>query len=328
MKPEPTDALLHALLLDGQGGARALEAADIPRRHADGGVLWVHVDLRHDGALETLRDVPGLDARQAALLASEDSRPHAEAMGEAVRLVLRGVNLHPEADPEDMVSLRLWAASGCVASAWRRRLLSVEDVRAALAEGYGPRTAGELIGALAGRLVARVRGTVEGLDERVAAVEEAVADERAPAESSRREIADIRRIAIMLRRYLAPQRDALEHLVAARPAWLGGVARLELHDALDVTTRHIESLDSLRERASVAREELAGQQTALTNRRVYLLSLISAIFLPLSFVTGLLGINVGGLPGADDPRGFVVACAVLVVVALTIVLVFRFGRWM
>ena len=320
-------ALFHALLLDGRGGARTLSPDDIAAHDpSPSEVLWLHVDATHPDAPTLLQRVPGLDARQAALLASEDTRPHAEVAADAVRLVLRGVNLHPDADPEDMVSLRLWAASGRVASARRRHLLSVEDVMGALAEGHGPRSTGELIAALSGRLVARLKDTADALDERVAALEDTPAEDSPGA--TRHEIADVRRVAIILRRYLAPQRDALGHLCNARLSWLGAEERTELRDALDVLTRHVENLDSLRERAGVVREELAGQHAAQTDRRMYMLSLMSAIFLPLSFLTGLLGINVGGIPGAGAAYGFAVASGLLVAVGLLIVLVFRVGRWL
>ena len=327
MTTDEPSAALRVLSLDGRGGARTLDPGDITHWTPSAGVLWVHVDIGHEGARELLREVPGLDARQAALLAGEGTRPHADIAGESVRLVLRGVNLHPDADPEDLVSLRLWAAAGRVASGHRHHLLSVDDVLDALADGRGPRSAGELLAALAGRLVARLDGVVDALDERVLAIEEAVAREP-PVTGLRRDIADARRTLIMLHRYLAPQRDALGQLGGARLPWLGAEERLELRDALDVTMRHVENLDSLRERAGVAREELAGQQAALTNRRMFLLSLLSAVFLPLSFVTGLFGMNVGGVPLSATPLGFALVGVVLAAIGVGIVLAFRFGRWL
>ena len=61
--------------------------------------------------------------------------------------------------------------------------------------------------------------------------------------------------------------------------------------------------------------------------RMYLLSMVAAIFLPISFVTGLLGINVGGIPGAENPWGFVVVALLLAFITLIQVLVFRWRRW-
>jgi len=46
------------------------------------------------------------------------------------------------------------------------------------------------------------------------------------------------------------------------------------------------------------------------------MSLAAVMFLPMSFVTSLLGINVGGIPGADSPYGFAIVCIALAVVFL------------
>lgn len=48
---------------------------------------------------------------------------------------------------------------------------------------------------------------------------------------------------------------------------------------------------------------------------MYVLSVVAAIFLPLGFVTGLLGINVGGIPGTEWPWSFTVVCVALLVMA-------------
>ena len=49
------------------------------------------------------------------------------------------------------------------------------------------------------------------------------------------------------------------------------------------------------------------------NRQMLILSVVAAIFLPLGLITGLLGINVGGIPGADNPWAFAIVCVLLVV---------------
>jgi zinc transporter len=61
---------------------------------------------------------------------------------------------------------------------------------------------------------------------------------------------------------------------------------------------------------------------------MYVLSVVAAIFLPLTFVTGLLGMNVGGLPGVESPRGFLVALVVMVVTSAAMLIYFRFRKWL
>ena len=64
------------------------------------------------------------------------------------------------------------------------------------------------------------------------------------------------------------------------------------------------------------------------NKTMYLLSIVAAIFLPLGLLTGLLGINVGGIPGTENPYAFLVVCGTLVIIAIIQALLFRRMRWM
>jgi len=95
----------------------------------------------------------------------------------------------------------------------------------------------------------------------------------------------------------------------------------------DRMTRYIEDLDEARDRASVTHEELLNRLAELTNRRMYLLTMIAAIFLPLSFITGLLGINVGGIPGARNNHAFLVVVGLLAVISAVQWIYFHWRKW-
>lgn len=148
-----------------------------------------------------------------------------------------------------------------------------------------------------------------------------------PDQESRGNILELRREIIMLRRYIAPQRDAMNKLSAADVAWLNRKNRLQLRASSDTITRHVEDLDSARDRASVAYEELSSRLSEQMNSRMYVLSLVAGLFLPLGFLTGLLGINVGGIPLAENPSGFLEVVVFLVILIAIQVVVFRRKKW-
>ena len=100
-----------------------------------------------------------------------------------------------------------------------------------------------------------------------------------------------------VRRFMAPQRDAIDRLCRQPVAWLKDQQLQVLREEADRMTRYLEDLDLARERAVLLREEFLAQVAQEQNSRMYVLSIVAAIFLPLTFVTGLLGMNVGGLPG-------------------------------
>ncbi|MGR9099087.1 MAG: CorA family divalent cation transporter, partial [Gammaproteobacteria bacterium] len=143
----------------------------------------------------------------------------------------------------------------------------------------------------------------------------------------RNALSAIRRDTIMLRRYLAPQREAMIKLYSEKVDWLDDADKLRLREATDRLIRHIEDLDSIRERSSVTQEELINRMTEQMNARMYVLSLVAALFLPIGFFTGLLGVNVGGIPGAENNWGFGIFVIILVLIALIQILFFKRKGW-
>jgi zinc transporter len=167
---------------------------------------------------------------------------------------------------------------------------------------------------------------IDGLDEQVDGLEEEVLT--AQSYELRTKLSSLRRQAIALRRYIAPQREAMARLQTEQVSWLTELDRGRLREVADRITRYVEDLDSARERATVTQEELAGRLAEQTNKTMYVLSLVAAVFLPLGLLTGLLGINVGGIPGVESPWAFTIVCLVLVGIAVVQIVVFRKMKWL
>ena len=320
------DGLIAAFLFDGVGGGREFDWEEIRSWQPEHGVLWVHLDYTNEGARSWLRTASDLDPFVADALLQEETRPRCVAAADGLLVWLRGVNMNPNAEPEDMVSIRIWANQDRIVTTRHRRLLSISDLRDALKAGSGPRTSGDFLVQISDRMVARMADVIDDIDERVAALE----DEILVSESHRLRplLADVRRQIIGLRRYLAPQREAMARLLQERADWLHERDRLRLREVGDRVMRYVEDLDAARDRAAVTQEELNSRLSEQMDRRMYVLSIVAAIFLPLGFITGLLGINVGGIPGADFPFAFLFVCAALGVLAGTQFWLLRRKRWM
>ncbi|WP_372777371.1 zinc transporter ZntB [Litorivivens sp.] len=320
------DGLIYAFLFDGEGGAKELQADEIASWQPEQGLMWLHFDYSKPDVQRWISEESGLDPVTVSALLAEDTRPRASVTGKSLLMSLRGVNLNPGADPEDMVSIRLWSDGQRIVSSRRRRLLSMDDIVGQIRSGNGPRTAAEFITVLAARLTARMHDAIEELEDDVAELEEAVLTESRQA--MRTELSAMRRELIALRRYIAPQREALSRIQLEAPGWFDDLQKLRMRELADRLMLYVEILDSVRERAGVAQEELVNQMSEEANRRMYVLSIVAAIFLPLGFFTGLLGINVGGMPGADSGWAFWAVCAICVTVVVWEVLLFRKKRWL
>jgi zinc transporter len=259
-----------------------------------------------------------------ALLAGE-TRPRAVPTERGLLLVLRGVNMNPGSNPDDMVSIRVWLEPDRIVTSRRRKLLSVQDIRDDIESGDGPATPGEFVVSLVSRLADRIGTVVNDIDESLDGAEEAAVEQEAGAFRSK--LSELRRKTASIRRYLAPQRDALDRLYRQPGDLFSQSEAQSLREEADRITRYLEDLDLARERAMVLQEELLGRMAHEQNSRMYLLSVVAAVFLPLSFLTGLLGMNVAGLPGTENPQAFALSAIAMIGLGIGLVVYFRWKRW-
>jgi len=322
----PPQGLIHALLLDGRGGARELAWTEVLAWSENQGCLWLHFDYLEPGAQQWLRTSAGLNDIASEGLLSEETRPRTITRGNILLMALRGVNLQPGAEPEDMVSLRLWTDGTRVLSARHRKLLSTSDVLESLESGEGPVCAASLLVEWIDRIVRRMSDTVEDLEERALALEDGVLNGQ--TQGMRLELSQLRSASLTLRRWLAPQREALSRLCSEPLSWLDELNRLRLREVGDRQIRYLEDIEQLRERTAMIQEELLSRVSEQMNLRSYVFTVVATIFLPLGFFTGLMGINVGGMPGVESDGAFWVVVGMCVTLTASMAVLFRLKKWL
>lgn len=318
--------LIRGLALDGSGGARHVSWAEVRRWSTDGGPLWIHLDRTQQHARRWLEEESGLDTVAVEALLSDSTRPRCVVEDEGLLLTLRGANLNPGAEPEDMVSVRIWVDRGRLITLRRERLVATEDVVGELERGKGPRASGELLARIVLRLVERIEPVVEEVEDVLDDLEDRIVDPS--REGSRGDLIDARRQVIALHRFLSPQRLALASLAGTQHEVLSDDDRIALREVANRLTRCVEDLDAARERASLLQEEMATQLTERLESRIYVLSVIAAVVLPLTLLTGLLGMNVGGIPFTENRWGLAVVAAILAALGALLVVVLRWRRWL
>jgi len=319
-------AILHAVKFGAESRSELVGDQEISAAIESDDHAWIHIDLSSPDARSWLENTSSnLDSIVIDALLADESRPRLLEFDNGILLILRGVNLNDNAVPEDMVSMRLWIDENHIISTRRRPLKVVIDIKNRLLAGKGPKSTGEFVASLIERLLERMEPTFTELDESLDDVEEKVMDE--PDSSQRQAITAVRKQAIMFRRYIAPQRDAISALRNADVPWLEQTQKRRLQESLNRIVRYVEDLDTIRERAAIVKDELSSALSDKMNRNLYLLSVIAAIFLPLGFLTGLLGINVGGIPGTDNASAFTIFCVVLIVVVSLQILFFKKMKW-
>lgn len=320
------DGLLFAYLLDGTGGGRALSWDEIEAWSPESGMLWIHLDRTGDKARTWVLQQSGVETASAVtLLTAVAHRPRVEPIDDGIIAVIRGVNQNPGDEPDDMVGLHVWIDKHKVITLRRRRVMAGTEIRNDIDAGRGPSSPSQFLVAIAERMVQPIFPIIAELDDRVDHLQSEV------IESSnsvlRRDLREVRQQAINLRRYLAPQRDAFMHFLSIHTSWLGDRDRSFLREIADRTARFVEDLDSARERASVTQDELNAALAERMNKTMYLLTIVSALLLPPSLLTGLFGINVGGMPGVETSWAFAAIGIAIPVLAVIEFAVLRRLKW-
>lgn len=322
----PEHGLICAYDLDRQGGGVALNWTQINAPVAANSLRWIHVDFSQREGSDWLHEHSGISAPILEAMLQEDIRPRSLQTSTGILAVLRGVNLNAGSDVEDMVSVRVWLEKDRIISARRRRVMSMQQIQHDLRAGNGPVSPGDFLVRLIDNLGDRIAEVIENIDETIEAAEAKPARNR--LQCYRGEFGNLRRKTAHIRRYLAPQREAMDRLSRMQSEIL---LPAELSCLLEETNRltlFIEELDLSRERAMVAQEEMLSSLAHEQNSKIYLLSIVAAVFLPLTFLTGVMGMNVAGLPGTENPGAFTLLVVLMLAIGAGIVLLFRWKKWL
>jgi len=126
-----------------------------------------------------------------------------------------------------------------------------------------------------------------------------------------------RRLFVRLRRLLAPEPGALFRLLNRPPAWFNDDDTQELRAATEEFSAVLNDLSALQERTKLLQEEIVAHTTEQTNRSVFMLTVVTVLALPINIVAGLLGMNVGGIPLAQNEHGFWIIA--LIIASFTVI---------
>jgi len=322
-KPAPphsdeTDGLWIALVLDGTGGARELAWDAIDSWKPDDGPLWIHLHPRAPRAiawLDSERSLP--EAERSALRNPDASNPQLQALGTGAFLIsLRGLAPETERDSRDLSLLRMLAEPHRVVSCCDRWLPGVVGIRDLFRTRNGPRDIPELIAAMAAGLAALLRDNALDLEDPMTELEYAAETEQ---DSDSSELGEMQTTIARLRRHVAPYKILVARFLAMPDAWLVSDHLPRWRHLADQLQEADSLLQNMYERAKALRDLVGERLARRMNYILYVLTVLTTIMLPLTFVTGLFGMNVGIEGGSyrfmQAPLTFLGICAALGVLA-------------
>jgi zinc transporter len=310
--------------VDDGGAVQPLPLAQAATANGAARLIWIHLDQNDPATEAFLLERLKLNEVVVNALTALETRPRCDAMGDGALINLRGLSLQDEPEADDLVSIRIWTGRGCIVSVARYTMRALPELCDAFKAGK-VKDPGDFVSMLAHLITGH-------LDPDVAELGDALDECELMLDASktftlRRAIATTRAKAIEYRRFVAPQRQALERLSTLDCDWLEPDDRLHLAESADRFARMAEELESIRERAALMHEQITDLRAEMIDTRALLISIVALIFLPLTFLTGLLGMNVNGIPFAHEAWAFWGVVGVCVAMAGGILAWFMSAHW-
>ena len=326
--------LRFALLLDGCGGCTQLDIARAQMWKPEDGIIWLHFERDHAAAANWVNRESGLDSFVTEALLEEETRPRVEPVNDGLLIILRGVcaTAPDEASEKqtdiDLVPLHMWVDANKVISLRDsgHYITALRDIRQALQKGKGPLRTGDLLALIGDKLVRDLEPVLDSMDEEVDELDEMIFHGEAGQVRERLKL--LRRRSVQLRRYLAPQRDALNRIEHDDAPWLLERDKLRMREVIDKLMRFIEYLDAIRDRTGILHDDLSTVISERIARNSNRLAALAALLLPPSVVAGLFGMNVGGIPGVNDTWAFIIIVVFVTITSVATLWMLRRIGWL
>ena len=280
---------------------------------------WFHFQRDVEGINEWLKaaDIPEpiIDA-----MLEEDTRPRFQRLKDGFVLLLRGVNLNEGAQPEDMMSLRILYYKETVYTFRKHHFKAVAHIRDDLQNQQGPESLNDFLVHLVEQLNQKIEDVIDDIELNVEQMETEGFDNTA---EQQKKLTVMHRRLLRLNRFIRPQLAALDKFTSESEKWVDAELHQWLLNERDTTQRLLEQIDLMLEQVWMQREQIQQAVAEKMNRNTYWLSVIAGVFLPLSFLTGVFCINIGGMPGVENTSAFEIFYWILLGIAVVEFLLLR-----
>jgi zinc transporter len=317
--------LIFGRRFENKGSEQSVALKGYPSSVSQEGLTWLHMDYESPETIQWVRECSGIDENLADYLLEDDSRPGILVHGQQLILVLRAINFNEKEDADDLISIRCYITDHLILTLRRRKVRLIEKMRKTQESGNGFINSSDFIYEMIDLLIQEIGKHTASLDEKMTELEDRLEIGYDPLVFD--EATEAQRKLLRLRRFLHPQKSTIQQLLSVNLAWFDPDLRLSLHNLSELHTRYVEDLDYNLDRARFMKEEIAAFNADTTNKRLYLLALVSVVFLPLSLITGLLGVNLAGIPFADQRYAFAALCLGMLGIAGILLLNFKKKQW-
>ncbi|MGK8888710.1 transporter [Burkholderia gladioli] len=281
----------------------SLRLLDVPvEGAAQGEFQWLHFNLAHGASERWMRAHLGLPESFYEFLREGSHSTRIEQQEGVLRAVVNDVMFSLDMEAAEVATLWVYVDRRMMVTARLKPLRSVDTLRESVRQGERFRSPTELLIHLLRDQADVMQHIVRRAAVDVDRIEDRFLSQRPTA--NREQLGSMRRSLTRLQRMLAPEPGSIFRLLAKPPAWLLGEDVQELRESTEEFSLVLADLAGLVERIKLLQEEITSRLDEQNNRTLFTLTLVTVIALPINIVAGFFGMNVGGVPLAENKHGF------------------------
>ena len=318
--------MFRVLTVDKECSVSLADGSDQVRLDRDARVRWIDLLKQDESSLAVLSERFSFHPLTIEDCLHFDQRPKLESYDDYMFLVLHGFGVDwNQVEHAEVAELHMFVGSGFVVTVHERPIPALDSVWNRVAHDGRLLTSGpdQLCYLIADALIDSYFPILDDLLMRIDQLEDRVLDHSNVALA---EILSFKRLLVELRKILSPQRDVLALLAKHGDGLISERVSIYFRDVYDHALRLHESVESARELVGNVRDAHLWNASQRTNEIMKRLTLLSAIFLPLTFITGFFGQNFESLPFASDALMYMVVASCLIVPA-AMLLYFVRSKW-
>lgn len=319
--------IFAAYAFNSNGTAHKLHNAEVAQELKNDGLAWVHLDGNSNQSQKWLeREVSYLDHLIIDALFAEETRPRIIEFENGLLIILRGVNLDDKLESEELASIRLWVDESRIISIQKRNFSAIFNVAHKIDQGKKIKNSLEFLYNLIYENLSLISPLINNLNDKIDTIEDkvSVSDHN---NSLRESVSAIKRKVAIFKRYILPQKDVLLHLKSYDSTWIDDWARRHFQENHEQISRIIEELDEARDRSQIVHESIVSANADRLNKSMFKISLVTSIFMPLGYIAGLFGMNVGGIPGNTNSSGFYIILAFMSAALVLSLVAMKKNKW-
>ena len=287
---------------------------------------WLHYCIRHEGIEDLLCQQLGLPKFIAKAMVDEETRSRVIVRDEGIMVLFKAMHQHDGSNPEMMVSLRLWLQQNRIVSTRQQDIDAVLTLKQEIEAGEGPASTADFLIDLIGHVYDEFDPLIGEMERELDLIEDLANREETEAVCGR--LATLERRAAIFVRHLAPQTAIFEQIAASRSLLIDDEDKDHLRELGSRLSGMLEVLREYRDRAQIVDQRINRIEEFRQTKVNLLFAVAATLFLPATFLTGLFGVNVGGIPWLDSPSGFMIISGICVAMVAASYVLIRSKRLM